>query len=104
MCRSLRCPLLHRQLRNTRSLLLLLQVLQGVLSTFLETAKLLAAEQTRADEAKFTERIDGRKDVQELVERNAHRVQVPAGHATRARGHGDAVGEASILSVHHGPF
>lgn len=67
-------------------LALLSQLLQGALSTFLETAKELAKEQQRADEAKTTERIDGRKDVQELVERNAARV--------RQRG---AVGEASAM-------
>lgn len=70
------------------SLVLLSQLLQGALSSFLETAKELATEQQRADEAKTTEHIDGRKDVQELVERNAARV--------RQRG---AVGEASAMSA-----
>lgn len=83
---------MHRWLAVTNQLnrsfllpsFLLWQLLHGALSTFLETAKELAKEQTRADEAKTTDRIDGRKDVQELVERNAARV--------RQRG---AVGEAS---------
>lgn len=72
-----------------------------MLSALVETAKLLAAEQTRADESKMTHNIDGRKDVEELVERNVHRVQAPAGHAARGSrgghgghgGHGDAVSE-----------
>lgn len=64
------------------------QILQGVLSAFLETAEELTKEQTRADEAKTTEGIDGRKDVQELVERNAARV----------RQH-NAVGEVSAVSA-----
>ena len=70
------------------------KILDGMLSALLETAKLLAKEQTRADESKTTANVDGRKDVKELVERNAHRVQAPAGHAARSRGgHGDAVSE-----------
>lgn len=68
------------------SLALLSQLLQGALSSFLEAAEELAKDQQRADEAKTIEHIDGRKDVQELVERNAARV--------RQR---DAVGEASDM-------
>lgn len=72
-----------------------------MLSALVETSKLLAAEQTRADESKTTYCIDGRKDVEELVERNVHRVQAPAGHAARGSrgghgghgGHGDGVSE-----------
>lgn len=75
------------------SSLLPLQLLQGVLSTFLETAEELTKEQTRADEAKTTEGIDGRKDVQELVQRNAARV----------RQH-NAVGEASAFVIAHLTF
>eukprot|EP00903_Cladosiphon_okamuranus_P013168 g12281.t1 len=67
----------------------LAELLQGALSCFLETAKELAKEQQRADEAKTTEHIDGRKDVQELVERNAARV--------RQR---DAVGEVMFMAYH----
>ncbi|CAM9627423.1 unnamed protein product, partial [Laminaria digitata] len=69
------------------------EILHSMLSALVETAKLLAAEHTRADESKKTHLIDGRKDVKELVDRNAHRVQAPAGHAPRSRGggHGDAV-------------
>lgn len=73
------------------------QLLDGVLSAFLETAKACADEQARADKSKATENIDGRKDVEEVVERNVHRVQAPDGVAARARGgHSDGVGEASV--------
>lgn len=73
------------------------QLLDGVLSAFLETAKACADEQARADKSKATENIDGRKDVEEVVERNVHRVQALDRVAARARGgHGDGVGEASV--------
>lgn len=58
-----------------------------MLSAFLETAKACAGEQARADQSKATEDIDGRKDVEEVVERNVHRAR---------GGHSDGVGEASI--------
>lgn len=74
------------------------KILDSMLSALVETAKLLAAEHTRADESRTTHLIDGRKDVKELVDRNAHRVQAPAGHAPRSRGggHGDAVSEVRL--------
>lgn len=69
-----------------------------ILAALLETAKVVAAQQGRLDESKATSKIDGRKDVEELLGKTAHRVPVeaPSGRLSRARsGQGDSVGEAS---------
>lgn len=75
------------------------KVLDGILAALLETAKVVAAEQMRSDESKIALNIDGRKDVEELMAKNAHRVPVqsPPGLSIRGRsGQGDSVGEASF--------
>lgn len=73
------------------------QLLHGVLSALLDNAKVFAAEQARADKSKIIENINGRKDVEELIERNVHRVQSPRESAPRGRGgHGDGVGEVGV--------
>lgn len=74
------------------------KVLDRILAALVETAKAVAAQQRRLDESEATSKIDGRKDVEELLERTAHRVPVeaPSGGLDRARsGQGDSVGEAS---------
>lgn len=78
-----------------------MQLLDGVLSALLDTVKVFKEEQMRADELGTTRNIDGRRDVEELVRRNAHSTHpLPAGSAIRARsGQGDGVNEASL---HHG--
>lgn len=79
-----------------------MKVLDGVLAALLETAKVVAAEQMRSDESKMAWKIDGRRDVEELMARSAHRVPVqsPPGLSVRGRpGQGDSVGEASCSRV-----
>lgn len=72
-----------------------IQLLDGVLAALLEPAKTFASEQMRADSSKITWSIDGRKDVEELVERNA--LPRPNGLGSRGRsGQTDGVGEASF--------
>lgn len=71
-----------------------------MLAALLETAKAFAAEHMRAEESKTTWNIDGRKDVEELVGKTAHRVRVlppESGSSSGGRaGHGDGVGEVRV--------
>lgn len=75
---------------------LLFQILAGVLSALLKSAEALASEQARADTSKIVEQIDGRADVEELVERSVHRATGTGGGGTTPRGRGDGIGEASV--------
>lgn len=69
-----------------------------MLAAFLKTAKAFEQEQMRADEAGTTKKIDGMRDVEELVTRNAHSAQpLPTASHPRARsGQNEGVGEVTM--------
>lgn len=74
------------------------QMLDGVLAALLNTAQVFNEEQRRADESESTRNIDGQRDIEELVNRNA-RSPPPPGVGSRARsGQNDGVGEASAIA------
>lgn len=73
-------------------------MLDRVLAALLNTAKVFNEEQRRADESETTRNIDGQRDIEELVTRNARSPPLP-GVGSRARlGQNDGVGEASAIA------